>query len=70
MTLCPRDASLRNEALVRIANAAKRLVGPTFSQDAFRAALYDHPGRALQRIKAARAHLTRAEAALRKWAWR
>ena len=70
MTLKPREAKLRAEALTELYRVANRIHGPTFTQDATKAVLYDHPGIALQRIKAAKAHLAKAEAALRKWAGR
>lgn len=74
MTLSKRDARLRSVALHSIASAVVRLEGPSSEnvawQDAWKATLYDYPGVALRRIKAAKAHLAKAEAALRKWAGR
>lgn len=69
-TLTPRDARLRMRALKSIARAAARLSVPTFTLDAFKATLYDRPRVALQRIKAAKAHVAKAEEALKKWAGR
>jgi len=67
MTLPKREARLRVEATNRIGAAAARLAGPSFSNDAMRAALYNYPRIALRRIKFAEAHLRKAKAALRAW---
>jgi len=71
MSLSRRDAKLRSEALRGIGRASARLSGPPFDRrDAFNAVLHNCPRLALRRIELARAHLTKAERALRKWAAR
>ena len=70
MTLNKRDAALRAEALRRIVWARQSLDGLQWGRDALHYTLYDKPGRALQDIARAEAHLAKAKRALRAWAGR
>jgi hypothetical protein len=65
--LAPRKAKLRAEAMRRIVWARQSLDGLQWRRDALHYALYDKPGRALQRLAQAEAHLARAKRALRAW---
>jgi hypothetical protein len=67
MNRSQQHASLRDQALEKLAAAALCLMGPPGTEDAFHAAVDDLPGLALERIETARDHLRRAETAIRKW---
>lgn len=70
MTLSPRDAKLRADALKAIGDVGKNLSSPYYIWNAFQAILYNHPRAALQRISRAEGHLRDAKRCLRIWAAR
>jgi len=70
VSLKPREAKLRAEALTELDRAGKIIDGNMNACDAFMATLYGRPRVALLRIKTAKAHIAKAEAAIKKWAGR
>lgn len=71
VTLAPREAALRAEALRQITRAKLILdADGNYSRNAFRWVLRDCPRAALRDLRRAKAALVLAERALQKWAGR
>jgi len=68
--LKPREARLRANSLRAIGNATRELCGSYYLWMPFEAIVHNRSKTALARVRAAKAHLLKAEAALRKWAGR